>query len=54
MIDSEKIFVTKENEPEIRRIVRNEITTLIIKYFIAGFAIGLLVAYIIVILEANF
>ena len=51
MNDSEKMFVTKENEPEIRRIVKKEISDLIVKYFIAGFALGLLVAYLIIIIE---
>ena len=52
MNDSDKMFVTKENEPEIRRIVRKEISDLIRNYFIAGFGFGLLVAYIIIIFEA--
>lgn len=51
MKDSEKMFVTKENEPEIRRIVKNEITHLIISYATAGFVIGLLVGYIICLIE---
>ena len=44
--DSEKMFVTKENEPEIRHIVRNEITSLIVLYFMAGVTMGLLIGYI--------
>jgi len=35
------------NEEEIRCVVRNEITDLIIKYFMAGLALGALVCYII-------
>ena len=34
---------------EIRRIVKKEISDLILMYFIAGIACGLLVAYIIII-----
>ncbi len=40
------MFVTKENEPEIRHIVRNEITSLIVLYFMAGVTMGLLIGYI--------
>ena len=54
MTDSDKMFVTKENEPEIRRIVKNEITSLIVQYFMAGFAIGLLIGYIVCIIEGLF
>jgi len=54
MTDAERMFITKENEPEIRRIVKSEITHLIISYTAAGFAIGLLVGYIVCIIEALF
>ncbi len=36
---------------EIRRIVRKEISDLIVKYFLAGFGLGLLVVYLIVIIR---
>ena len=51
MNDPEKMFVTKENETEIRRIVKKEISDLIVGYFVAGFGLGLLVAYLIVIIR---
>ncbi len=51
MNDSEKMFVTKENAPEIRRILRKEISNLTIKYFIVGFAFGVSVGYILYLIE---
>ncbi len=53
MKDSEKMFVTKENAPEIRRIVRKEIDDLVTKYFIAGFGLGVLIIYLVVIIKGG-
>jgi len=53
MNDSEKMFVTKENELEIRRIVKKAIENLVVGYFLAGFGLGLLVTYLIIIIKAG-
>ena len=42
------------NEEQIRRVVRSEMNRLIIGYFTAGLTLGLLLGYIICIIEGLF